>query len=157
VGSRELIDEDSSTISDSRRETSETSHVHSITAISSSINDLVEKDHIGLLFLDGHLFTRESGQGLSQESEFVKVSGKECSALDVVVEVLEDSPSEGETIEGRSATTDLIHHNERTRSRVVEDIGGLDHFHHEGGSVILEVIRCSYSTKHPVDDPHSGI
>lgn len=157
MGSRELIDEDSSTVSDSRRKTSQTSHVHSIAAIGSTVDDLVEEDHVGFLFLDGHLFARESGQRLPEERELVKVRREEGSALEVVVEVLEDSPCKGEAVERRSATTDLVHHNKRTGCRVEEDVGCLDHFHHEGRSIILEIIRRSHSTEDPVDDAHSCI
>ena len=60
------------------------------------------------------------------------VGREERARADVLVDVLDDGPRQGEAVEGAGAAADLVQHDERAPRRVVEDVGDLDHLDHEG-------------------------
>ena len=61
------------------------------------------------------------------------VRSKQCAATSEVVQVLGDSPGDGESIKGGRAAADFIKNNKREISRIIKNERGFIHLDHEGG------------------------
>ncbi len=77
---------------------------------------------------------------VGEVGEFVVVGGEEGAAFHLVVQVLRDSPGDGEAIEGGGAAAYFVEDDEGFFGGVVEDEGGFRHFDHEGGLAARKVV-----------------
>ena len=74
------------------------------------------------------------GEMVGQAGQLMEVRGEEGAATEArrVVQVLNHGAGDGQTVPGRRATADLVEQNEAPGSSVVQDVGQLEHLHHEG-------------------------
>jgi hypothetical protein len=56
---------------------------------------------------------------------------KKGAAVDLVVEIFRDTPSNGEPVECRGAASDFIQDHQALLRGIVENVGRLVHFNHE--------------------------
>ncbi len=124
--------------------------------IGSAGEDFAEEDDFFVPFADGDVEVSDGGAGLGEVGELVVVRGEERAAAGDVVEVLGDSPGNGEAIEGGGAATDFIEDDEGIFAGVVEDERGFVHFHHEGGLAAREVIGGTDAAENAVGDADGG-
>jgi hypothetical protein len=70
--------------------------------------------------------------------------------------MLDRGPGDREPVEGRGAAADLVEDDERARSGLVQDRGGLDHLDHEGRASAREIVGRADAREQPVDDADMG-
>ena len=93
-------------------------------------------------FLDHDMKVGHGIDRVRQAGQLVVMRGEErgCTAL---CERLGDGPGERQAVERAGASSDLIENHETVRSRVVQNVGGLGHFHHEGRPSAVKFITRS--------------
>ena len=106
--------------------------------------------------LHQHLGVGHVGPLLRQRIELVVVGGEHAAGADLVGQVFRHRPGDGEAIEGGGATADFIEQHQRARAGVVKDVGGLRHFHHEGGLAGAEVVAGADAGEDPIGDSQPG-
>ena len=62
----------------------------------------------------------------------MKVRGEQRATAVRLVQMFDRRPGNRQAVEGRRATADFVKYDERAPRRLIEDGGGLHHFHHEG-------------------------
>ena len=87
-----------------------------------------------------------------ERGQLVVMRGEErAAAILGIVQVLDHRPGDGEAVEGRGAAADLVEDDERARAGLVQDRGGLDHLHHEGGAAAREIVGGADAGEERVD------
>ena len=66
--------------------------------------------------------------------------GEQRFRADLIVQIFHDRPRETESIEGARAAANFVEDNQAVRRRVVQNVRGLTHFHHESGLSAGQVI-----------------
>ena len=112
----------------------------------------MQEDEIALPFLGAQVRVGPGFELVRQARQFVIVGGEDRAALVGFVQVLGHSPGDGETIERGGAAADFIEHNERARSRLVQDGRGFDHLGHERRAAPREIVGRADAGKHAIDD-----
>ena len=85
-------------------------------------------------------------------------NGREQRAAAVgVVQVLDRGACNRQAVERRGAAPDLVEDDQRAFARLIENRGGLDHFHHEGRAPAREIVGCADARKQTVDDADAGL
>ena len=71
---------------------------------------------------------------IGQRGQLMEVRGEEGAATEArrIVQVLHHGAGDGQPVPGRRAATDLVEQNETPGRSVVQDVGQLEHLHHEG-------------------------
>ena len=72
------------------------------------------------------------------------------------MQMLDRSPRDRQSVEGRGAAADFIENDQRTFAGLVEDDGGLHHLDHEGRTSAREIIGRADAREQPVDDADPG-
>src|SRR5437773_12107510 len=67
------------------------------------------------------------------------------------MQVFDDGTRNGEAIIGTGASTNLIQDNQAVPGSMVDDGGGLFHFHHEGALPRGDIILSTYTGKNAID------
>src|SRR5262249_61970404 len=100
----------------------------------------MQKNDLALPFLDAGGGIEQPWKTRRQGSDLVKVRGKERPTAIALVQMLDGGPGNRQAVEGRRAAADFVENDERVRARLIEDRGGLHHFHHEGLAPSREVL-----------------
>ncbi len=74
----------------------------------------------------------------------------------VIVQEFGHRPGDTDAVKSRGATTDLVQHNQAPGGRMIEDIGGLGHFHHKGRLATGEVVAGADPGEYTIDDADFG-
>ncbi len=120
--------------------------------------DRVQEDDAVLVFDGGEMDVGELGEFFGQSREFEIVRGEQGVAAVLFQQVARDGVGEGEAIEGGGAAPDLVHQHQAFFGGVVQDVGGLGHLDHEGGTSAGEVVRCADAREDLVDlAQHGGL
>ena len=85
-----------------------------------------------------------------QRGQLEIVSGEQGEGAHFTGQMPGTGPGQGQTVERARATADLVHQHQARRRRIVEDIGGLGHFHHEGGTPPGQVVGGTDTGEDPV-------
>src|SRR5262249_47121838 len=78
--------------------------------------------------------------------------GEQSATADGVMQKLCDGPGERDAVVGARAAADLVENDEALGCGVVENIGGLGHFDHEGTLPAAKLVAGAYPSKYAVDD-----
>lgn len=113
------------------RDAGKLGHVDSVTAIGASGLDAMEEDDSIFPLADGDVEVCDSIETISERSEFVIVGGEQCSAPSFG-DGFRNRPCQRQSIERTCSSPDFIKYDEAAVGRVVENVGGLHHFNHEG-------------------------
>ena len=81
---------------------------------------------------------------ISQSNQLVVMGCKEGTTTDSSSDIFCDGPSNCKAIKGRCPTTNFIKKDQGTVCGAFENVGHLDHFHHEGRTSSLEVVADPY-------------
>ena len=71
----------------------------------------------------------------------------------VVVDVLDHRPGDRQAVVGAGAAPDLVQDQQAARRGVVQDVGRLDHLHHEGGLPGVDLVLRADAGEDAVDQP----
>ena len=82
----------------------------------------------------------------------MEVGREQGAAAVLLVQMLDRRPGDRQAVEGRGAAADLVENDEGARGRLIEDRGGLDHLHHEGGAAAREIVGRADPREQAVDD-----
>ena len=74
----------------------------------------------------------------------------------IVVQVLDDSPSDRDTIVGAGTTAQLVEEDEGAGREGIEDAGGFLHLDHEGRFATGDIVRGSDTGEDTVGEPEMG-
>ena len=75
----------------------------------------------------------------------------------MLVEILRNSPSDGNPIIGGSPPPDFIQQDKAPLRDVIEDIGGLIHLYHESRFSSRNIIRSAYPSEYFIQNPKLGM
>src|SRR5258708_1595018 len=105
-----------------------------IAAICAARNDPVQERDPAPVLADLDAVIAHRRQPVRQRRELVEVGGEERLAAEPgsIMDVLDHSLSDADAVVGAGAATDLIDDQQAPVGGVIQDIGGLDHLHHEG-------------------------
>ena len=119
--------------------------------------DAAEEDDAVALFADADVVVLDAGKGEGDVGQFVVVGREEGLGLDGrgVVQVLDDGPGDGNSVEGAGAAADFVEDDQGGGGGVVEDVGGFLHLDHEGGAAADEVVAGADAREDAVDDAHA--
>ena len=85
------------------------------------------------------------------------MGGEECLGSDVVMQVLDDGPSQAQSVESAGAPSDLVQYDQAVLGCVIENIRRFSHFHHECGLSLHQVIPGSDSGENAIQNVDSGL
>ena len=141
---------------DAARDAGEAGDVDAVGFVGLAGGDAVHEDDFVLPLADEDVVVGDGGRGFGEFGQFVVVRREEGAALRGVGEEFRDGPGEGEAVEGGGAAADFVEDDEGFFACVVEDVGGLDHFDHEGGLALGEVVRGADAGEDAVDNANGG-
>jgi hypothetical protein len=84
------------------------------------------------------------------------VRGEESARASVLLEMLDDGPGDGETIEGGGAAADFVEEDEARWRRVMENGGDFAHFDEEGGAAASEIVAGADAGENAIGDGELG-
>ena len=67
------------------------------------------------------------------------------------VEVFNDGPGDGEAVVGTGAPSNFVENDEAAGTGIVQDVGGLVHFDHEGRVAAGQFVACADSGEDAID------
>src|SRR5208282_994649 len=120
--------------------TGEASDFDAVTFVGAAGLDAAEEDNFVGRFLHGDVDIFDGGEKFGEFGEFVIVRGEEGARAGVFLEMLDDSPGDGEAVEGSGAAAHFIEEDEAGGRGVVEDDGDLAHFDKKSGAAASEII-----------------
>ena len=126
-------------------------------AIGGAGDDAIEEDDLVAPFLDLDRGVGGVGQTVGERGQLVIVGGEQDAGAVDLVQIFERGPGDGEPVEGRGASADLVEHDEGALARLIEDGGGLDHLDHEGGAAAGEIVGGADAAEQPIDDADMGL
>ena len=126
-------------------------HVDAVGAIGGAALELVEEDDAIAMLDRVEVHVGDVRDRGLQLRELEVVRRKERVAARHFREVARNGVGEREPVEGRGATADFVDQHQALRGRVVEDRGGLGHFHHERRTSAGEVVGRPDAREDAVD------
>ena len=111
----------------------------------------VQENHGALPFLHPHGVRPESRQPVGQFGKFVEMCGENGTAADRRVQRFQDCPGDRQAIQRCGAAADFVDHDQRARAGLVQDRGGLGHFHHEGGAAARQIVGGADAREQAID------
>ena len=105
--------------------------------------ELSQEDYLAVHLAHADIVVLYALEVLFHLVKLVVVGGEEgaCGGLGVLVQVFHDGPCDAYSVVSRRAPAKLVEEHERARRGVVENVGGLGHFHHERGFAQRDVVR----------------
>ncbi len=86
--------------------------------------------------------------------EFMVVGCEDAHCAYVVVEVFERGLGNGESVVGCGSPSDFIEDDEGMGICLVQDGGDVEHFDHEGGLSLRDIVVCAEAGEESVQDAH---
>ena len=126
--------------------------VDAVTFVRSSRDNLAQKDDLITVFAHGNVVIFHSAPCDCKFREFMIMGGElgSCAAGGVIQQKFRDRPGDGKSVECACSASDLIQNYDAFRGGVVQDVRGLDHFHHEGALSACDVVGCTDAREDPV-------
>src|SRR5260370_34749109 len=103
------------------RETGEAGNFDAVTFVCAAGLDTAQKNDLAGRFFDGDVNIFDRGEKIAKLGQFVIVRGEERARAGVLLEMLDNGPGDGKTIERGCSAADFIEENEACRSRVIQD------------------------------------
>jgi len=83
--------------------------------------------------------------------------GEEGAGSGVLLQMLNDGPSNGETVKSGGAAADFVEQDQARGRGVIKDSGNLGHFDEEGGAAAGEIVAGADAREDAVDDGQLGL
>src|SRR5438034_572573 len=148
----ELREHELGPLDDGGRQPGELGDLDAVGTVRRAGHHFVQEHDLVLPFLDPHRRVEQARQLRGKPGQLVKMRDEQRAAAVLFVQMLDRRPGDRQPVEGRGAATDLVENDQRARPRLIEDRGGLDHFHHEGGAAAGEIVGGADPGEQPVDD-----
>ncbi len=118
--------------------------MHAVGAIRLARDDAAQKDHIftAAAVVYSHIVIDDMRQPLGQVGQLVIVGGEERLSAQpgMVVDILDHRPGDRQPVVSARAAPDLVEQQQAATGGVVENVGSLDHLHHEGGLAAMNLV-----------------
>ena len=135
----------------------ETSDFNAVTFVGGAGLDAAKKNDFVGRFLDADVDVFYGGEEIGEFSELVVVGGEKRAGAGVFLKMLDDGPSDAETVEGGGATADFVEEDKACGRGVIEDAGDLRHFNEKRGTAAREIIAGADARKDAVGDRKFGL
>src|SRR5258708_26213652 len=122
------------------RKTGEAGNFDAVTFVCAAGLDTAQKNDLAGCFFDGDVNVFDRRQQIAKLRQFVIVRGKERARAGVLLEMLDDGPGDGKTIERGRSAADFIEENETRGSRVIQDGRDFAQFDEEGRAPAGEIV-----------------
>ena len=121
-------------------------------------DELAKEEHAPIDLTGGDVVVLHALETPLEVIEFVVVRSEEGlgSPVGIVVQVLDDSPSDGDAIVGAGTTAQLIEEDEGAGREGIEDAGGFLHLDHEGRFATGDIVRGSDTGEDAIGEPEVG-
>ena len=97
------------------------------------------------------------GELVWQCGQFKVVRGEQRVGAELSGECVYAGPGECQAVEGAGAAPDLVHQHQACARGVVQDGGGLGHFHHEGRAPAREIVGAADAREDTIDRSDHGV
>ena len=116
-----------------------------------TFHKLAQEDHILAHLLDGDMEVLHTGIYVLKVVQFVIMGGEQgLCPVAIFMDIFHYGPCNGHSVIGRCASPDLVQKHKRTRRKIVQDHGCLQHLHHEGRLSARNIVRCTYAGEYLV-------
>src|SRR5437879_11706817 len=125
------------------RQAGEPGNFDTVAFISAAGLDAAQENDLAGRLLRGDMDVLHRREKVGKLRQFVIMRGEKRTRADVLLEMLDDRPSNGQSIEGSRAAADFIEKNKARRCGMVENGRDFAHFHEECGAATRETIACA--------------
>ena len=121
-------------------------HMDAEGVLAAALHQLAHEHHLAVNLLDTDVVVDDAFERALHLIELVVMRGKECLGPGtVLVDVLHDGPSDGDTVVGARAAPQLVEEHEAALTQVVQNRSCLGHLDHEGGLAQRDVVAGSHT------------
>ena len=154
----QLFENHIGTVHDAARHTGNLCHMDTERVLTASRFQFTQEDYLSVHLSHTHIEVLDARKVLLHLVELMIVGSKErtCLRLLMFVQIFHDSPGNGNTIVGRSTSSQLIKEHQRARRNVVQDVCCLGHLYHEGRFAERYIVACTYTCKDFIHQSNSG-
>ncbi len=121
-------------------------------AVGRARHHFVQEYHVAVPFLDPYGGVEQPFEPGGKRGEFVKMGREQGAGAIDLVQVLDRRPGDREPVEGCGPASDLVEDDKGALAGLIEDGGGLHHFHHKGRAAAGEIVSGPDSREQAVDD-----
>ena len=96
----------------------------------------------------------DAGLFVWQAGQLEIVGGEQGKGPHLLRQMHRAGPGQRQAVEGAGTAPDLVDQHQAVRCRVVQDIGGLAHLHHESRAAGRQIVGSADASENPVDRPN---
>ena len=126
--------------------------MNAVTAIGRAVNDLVQENNITVIFLNAHTMERHIRQFINQRCQFMIMRGKQRPTAIDFVQMLDNSPGNGQTVKCSRSSADFIQNHKRTLVRLIQNTCRFDHFNHKGRTAARQIVKGADTGKQLINN-----
>lgn len=142
-----------SNIKNLRVQAGHSSNVESLTVISSSLYEFIEKSNVFVLYFTIHFHELNSLDGSESVEHHMVMGREESSGLADIEQMGQHCRGYGKPVKGRGASAQFVHNDQRVAGGLLDKRLGLLHFDEEGALVLHDAVRSPNSRE---DAVHRG-
>src|SRR5580704_13858338 len=143
-------------LDDASREAGEASDFNAITLVGAAGIDAAQKNNFVGRFPDRDVHVLHAGEQIGELGEFVIMRGKKRARARVLLQMLDDRPSDGKAVKRCRAAADFIEKNKTRWCGVMQDGGDFAHLHQKGRAAAGKIIACADAREDAVGDGQLG-
>ncbi len=132
--------------------TGEPRHFDAVTLVRASGLDAAQKNDLAGRFFHGDVNILHRGEKIAKFRQLVVVRGEERARARVLLEMFNDGPGDGKTIERSGAPAHFIEEDETRRSGVIQDGGDFAHFDKKSRAPAGEIVARANAREDAVGD-----
>src|SRR5690606_4899907 len=127
-----------------------------VAVVRAAVHDPVQEYDLAVPLPHGDVDVFRMFQLIGQFGELVVVGGEEGLGPNPVVDVFRHGPGDADAVEGAGAAAYLVEHQQAAVGGRVEDVGRLDHLHHEGALAPDKVVGGAHPGEDAIHHTHFG-
>ena len=140
----QIVEDMVGTIDDGGRDAGKLSHMDTETMLRTTANEFTKEDDLTVYLTHRDIEVTDTVQrGLHLIELVIVRSKKGLSVRRMVMDVLDNSPSDRDTVISGGAASQLIKEDETALTEVIKDSRGFVHLHHKSGLALRDVIRST--------------
>src|ERR1700675_144311 len=144
-------------LDDAAREAGEASDFNAITFVGAAGLDAAQKNNFVGRFPDRDVYVLHAGEQIGELGEFVIMRGKKRARASVLVQMLDDRPSDGKSVKRCGAAADFIEKNKTRWCGVMQDGGDFAHLDQKRRAAARKIIACADPREDAVGDGQLGL
>ena len=132
--------------------------MNTVARIASAFQNLVQENQLVALLLDAHLEVSGVFKAFYKAGKFVVVRRKQRDggAGRFVVQSFHNRPRNREAVKGARSATDFVEEHQAVRSRIAQNVRGLNHLDHERRKAAAQAVACAHAGKDAVHHADAG-